>query len=573
MTLGKQFENTFWHDDDGGITASVRNEGFTPPVKTSKPLIQKLSNDSGNPNVSGTPLQGMLFHPSTATGHRDDPLVPHETRMSAIRTALDINDVTKYRRNLGQLVPSQRVDTYKDRTDKEGNPVINPKSGMAYSDKTVTSKQSAKSAQGYMGMLADTLDNTDYPTHEIQKTTAQAVVDPRKGRAHAESFGQGIKMNIIPGGKVTSWEAPPSNRYEPDTTKPVHNPKFWGQLGKQMDDKHEYTSDQVISTATHWHNPTTGHTLHQDDVEDWAEKHPEARGRSIFVETAAKLKEQGYFPNLFPGKGEHGIKHSAGDTHDIEVGYGNSDYQQYRTRKYHTRFEPDPSNPLKAELVPVTKTNPPRLNEGTLVHEIGHNRDPNTDDKYHIWTHHKDAYADPMLEGVADGFQDRHSRYAGQFDDVLSHSDDRVNAIQGTSYSTNYGNWKNNTHRALYAATRFHSALGDTNFKDIPSRENLSEDYLTYSETDADWHRGLTRNTTEAGRKHGDLVNTLALGHIYEHQPHVREHLDAHGYGGVAKKAHAEYLDRAKKRGTLLSGNQFEDHKVESSQLPGLENY
>ena len=572
MTLGKQFENTFWHDNDGGITASVRNEGSIPPFKTSKPFIQKLSNESGTPNASGTPLQGMLFHPATATGHRDDPLVPHENRMSAIRKALDIDDVTKYRRNLGQLVPSQRSEIYVNKTDKEGNVVKHPTTGYPETVKKVTSKQSEKSAQGYMGMLADTLDNTDYPTHEIQKTTAQAVVDPKKGRAHAESFGKGIKMNIIPGGKVTSWEPAPSNRYEPDTTKPVHNPKFWGQLGKQMDDEYSYTSDQILSTATHWHNPTTGHTLHQDDVEDWAEKHPEARGNSIFIETAAKLKEQGYFPNLFPGKGEHGVKHSAGDTHDIEVGYGNSDYQEYRTRKYHNRFEPDSSKSLEGS-VPVTKTNPPRLNANTLVHEIGHNRDSNTDDKYHIWTHNKDAFADPMLEGVADAFADRHSRYAGQFDDVLSHSDDRVEAIKGTGYNTAYSGWKNNTHRALYAATRFHSALGDTNFKDIPSRENLSDDYLTASETNADWHRGYSRNTTEAGRKHGDLVNTLALGHIYEHQPHVREHLDAHGYGGVAKKAHAEYLDRAKKRKTLLSGNQFEDHKVESSQLPGLENY
>ena len=564
MALGKQFENTFWHDDDGGTTASVRNEGST------EPSIKKLSNESG------TPLQGMLFHPSTATGHRDDPLVPHEKRMSAIRTALHVNDVDEYRRNLRNLVPSQLIQTSIKKTDKEGNVVNDPRTGYPQYVRTSTTKQSETSAKKYMGMLADSLDKTDYPTHEIQKTDARAVVDPKPGRAHVDSVGQGIKMNIRPGGKTVSMETAPSNRYEPDTTKPIHNPKFWGQLSKHMEyDQHEYTSDEVIKNATHWHNPTTGHTLHRDDLDDWSEKHPEVI-HGNFIETAGKLKEQGYVPNLFPGKGEHGVKHSAGDTHDIEVGYGNSDYQQYRTRKYHNRFEPDSSKPLEGTtLQKVTRSTPPRISETTLVHEVGHTRDPNLEDKYHIWSHHKTAFADPMLEGVADSFADRHSRYAGQFDDVLSHSDDRVNAIQGTGYSTNYGNWKNNTHRALYAATRFHSALGDSNFEDIPSREGLAKDYLTANETKADWSRGTStyRNTTEAGRKHGDLVNTLALGHIYEHQPHVREHLDAHGYGGVAKKAHAEYLDRAKKRRTLLSGNQFEDYKVESSQLPGMEKY
>ena len=575
MPLGKQFENTYYNHPEGGTMFYGREEGSPKPyghgyIETH--LGDKL------PNVSGTPLQGMLFPAATGTGRRDDPLVPHEKRMAAVRKAINVEDVTKYRRNLGQIVPSQRASKQVPLLDKEGKHVHKDEEQIRYNPdgevgmKTervtvstpqfkneITSKMGDKTAQEYMGILADTLDNTGYPTHELERTKARAVVDPKPGQAYAEvddiGGSRGVKMNTT---GYTTREVRvevPRSGYQADPHKPIHNPKFWDQLQDKLSYEHSADKD-ALEHATHWHNPTTGHTLQKHEVEEWNGSFTQIPRRTHSNEVE-NLRKQGYVPNLFPGKGKSGNKHSVGRDVSIETGYKSRGYG-YNSSKYHTRFAPDPSKPLEGTTTEIKKEKvAPTVDAGTLLHEIGHTRDPYVRERYDITRFQKSTKrADPMSEGIADAFRDRHVRHADSFEDTLGHSKERVADITSQGYGTMHRGWENDTHRALYAATRFHSGLSDRNFEDIPSRSHVAQSLITTEE-----HNKGIGDFGRPTKEHGELVNRLTLGKMYEDMPHIRQHLDAHGYGDTAKSAHEEYLLRAKGK----RGEQF--------QLPGLENY
>jgi hypothetical protein len=383
MALGKQFDNTYWnhpantyeYSPESGTTFYGREKGSPKPSGRLGPHTDhEVETHSKytwpHQEGAGTYYQGMLFPAATATGLHDDPLVPYSTRRDAIKKALDLENVETYRANVGRVHKPQM-----------GN----------------------EEAEGYMELLANTLHHTDYPLHELNKTSAHAAVVPEPGVSWV-STGNNIKMHI----------------------------------------------------------------------------------------------------------------------------------ENYTTYKKST----------------------PTLSHDTLVHEIGHTRDPHKGGMYDV-RKFQDGRADPIKEGIADAFTDRFANRV--FDDTLRHSSKRTKAISNSGYGTQHDEWQNDTQRALYAATRFHSALGDQNFKDIPAREDVSAHTVTDEEYFT--HEAHNKKMT---KEFGNLVNHLTLGHMYEHLPHIREHLDAHGYTDTAKNAHNEYLLRTKGK----KGTQFEQ-----VSLPGMETY
>lgn len=112
MTLGKQFENTYWHGDDGTTHFSLKHkysegnpdEEFqyppsNPALETDTPYISDESKESLSSQLSSISegfdekpaLQGMLFSPYTGTGLRQDPLVHPAVRMHAVKEVLGQN--------------------------------------------------------------------------------------------------------------------------------------------------------------------------------------------------------------------------------------------------------------------------------------------------------------------------------------------------------------------------------------------------------------------------------------------------------------------------------------------------
>jgi hypothetical protein len=153
-----------------------------------------------------------------------------------------------------------------------------------------------------------------------------------------------------------------------------------------------------------------------------------------------------------------------------------------------------------------------------LAHEIGHSLDPNvTSDQIHN--------QDPIIEGVADGFEDRHFRYGGQYEEALDPENPaRHRELQQESYTV--GHFRNHPGgrmaQAAYIAARVHTSMGDNNAASILSRERVG---------------GFI--TSPAERRDQSVHNmTMALGHLYHHHDHVRRALSSMGFEAEGQAAH-----------------------------------
>ena len=558
MTVGRQFENTFWEDPNTGDTHTwTRNSDIPRPVHVVNPRED-----------SGIGFQGLLFHPLTGTGLQGDPMIPSETRRGIIQKALDLTDVQRYKKSLQRLL---------------GN--------------TGRSFISDKGAETHIERLTNTLDYSGMPTHVIAQKTGQGigldpnlgkhrnkpvptVLDPLPGRAWAETGGTGIRMTNPKGsGLKTEYSREIVNI--PSET-PVANPKFWDQLTKARrkasrgDDHNSISADSAFELATHWIHPQTGHVMTREYAEnlpiDRSIDPPGEDVENSLDTPALVLKTMGYVPNLFPGRGDPTAKnHSVGKTGKVETGYSDVGWGNYTYARFHNRFTPG----TQEEKVVAKRVRQPDapLSESTMTHELGHAMDDNLLNNTWVnpishrgtyilgnvrrngWIDQKKAVADPMEEGVADASADRYTRYKGNYEDRLANTEQRAKDFEGTGYTTTYGGWKNNTHRALYAATRFHAALGDNmmHAQPLPSRETVIAG-LPKEERDKVTIKNMGTN---------DFLNTadsLALGHIYHHMPHVHGVLKQLGLDKAAKTAHADY----KRRMGL---------DVEHPTLPGMEDF
>lgn len=570
MSLGRQFENTYWEDPNTGETHTWTRNGDIPnPVHVVDPTGEQR-----------TPLQGMLFHPLTGTGLSGDPLAPKDVRRGIIQKALDLTDVAKYRRNLINLLG---MHTRRSRN----------------SDTPMRAFIGEDAAKKHMEKLTDTLEASDMPTHIIATRVdnpVSTVLDPMPGRAWADSRGRGIRMTS-PHPETRLVKS--VEKVKTPSNEPIANPKFWDQLTKARDkapagDSHNSISaDDAFKYATHWINPTTGHVMTKEFAEnlpvDYSET-PIGEWVENPMETPALvLKSMGYVPNLFIGKGKPESKnHAVGKDIKIETGYGNYERgQDYTYSTFHQRFKP--SEEVEKTITKRIRTTKP-LSEKTMTHELGHAMDPNIENtltqrgRYELkpgriehWVgptgtmyfggsakEHKAAgrtpvrgrpitsVADPVEEAVADATADRYTRYKGKFSDALANPETRAEDFRKTGYGIGYEGWTNNTQRALYTAVRYHTALSDDQIQRIPSRRNVIN-ALPKEELEK------VRNI-HSENNYLDTVNQLTLGHIYHHMPHIHGVLRQAGLENAAIEAHTEY----KKRMGL---------EVDQPTLPGMEKF
>jgi hypothetical protein len=517
MTLGKQFENTYWHDDQGQIQSSVRTPTFQ---KGLAPLITKDEATVKAANVG--PLQGMLFSPYVGTGTAKDPSVSPEARRSAVDKAVGFD--------AGEESYAASVKR------KYGRPI------------------GPRAAQTHQQMVRDAFDETDFPISELENTNARVLVNPQSGRSFAEEYTKDIKLNWTPGKTKTTR----ITEQVPTKGTPIHNPKFWDFYDKKLYEP-ELADPDLLKSATHWTNPTTGHSYQGlGDTE-----HEDFSGMSPY-DTIRSLREKGYFPNLFPGKTSATTKH-VGDTVKIEYDWTSRDTVGWNTRTMHTRFNPGEGT---EERVRVDKTRvPPSVEPATLIHELGHQRDPVLGTKQ-SYRHLMNAYADPVEEGLADAHADRYYRHEGMFDDITSDHKALSDQFSRSGYGVGYHSWNNKLGNAVYIASRLHSQMSPDSYKDIPDRDTLMSTLKTPTEQKSDFmpseqevykelEKGQKRNPRNrasfgsvarrmASSRQRNVSNALFLGHMVENFPHVREHLEATGYGDVADAAHKEYLTRGK---------------------------
>jgi hypothetical protein len=542
MTIGKQFENTFWVDPKTGEEHSwtrgkLQDNTYPHHQIDAAELIASPER----------PLQGLLFHPATGTGLKDDPMVPPDARKGIIQRALDLTSPERYRQNLKSLLKF-----------------------------TTRSHISTTLAETHINRLTDTMNNSDVPSHVLERVTnpIRTVLDPIPGRAWAEANGTGIRMTS-PNERNFKTITTTETVHVPSET-PIANPNFWDQLDKARsrvargDDHNSISADDTFGLASHWVNPQTGHIMTKDFAKNLPiDESVDPPGESVengLATPALVLKTFGYVPNLFPGTGNPTSKNYAiGEVGKIETGYGEWDRgRPYTHATFHNRMTPGSTEERK-----VTKRvkHTPSLSERTMTHELGHALDVNiksdtTNRGSYIIGQDKrtrrvrTAKADPMEEGVADASADRYTRYKGQFQDVLANTEKRAEDFRGTGYTVGYSGWKNQTHRALYAATRFHTALSDEQTQQIPSRDQIFKNLPKPSQREI--NRLGSRENTNA---YHDALNSLALGHIVHNMPHVHGVLKQLGLDKAATTAHEYY----KKHMGLIAPKQ--------PTLPGMEDF
>jgi hypothetical protein len=572
MALGKQFENTYWEDPATGETKSWTREKDPAGVPRVSPTTKTNAPDD---ELSGH--QGILFHPATATGTKDDPLVPLERRETAASLALGITD----------------IDDYKGRVRRKANVKISDH--MARTDAE---------------LLRNSLVNSMTPTREIENTRVSAFLNPRRDRGggFAETYSDTImigkekrnKLEIIP--EHTIKVTKPS-----DT--PIHNPKFWDWHDKTTEAEELTASDIMYRMHNkgdiHWNNPETGKSLTPEESlskTEWEgtpvygpqrpgirlgdnryhsdydlDKHgplsdidPErvkiASGHIPQIEGLDKLREEGFVPNIFPGAGKPTAKVHTNPSFTVDRNYAN-ERGDYPIARVHTRFVP---GEVSEKVVPEEQkwTKVPHISQSTLVHEIGHQQDDSINDAYSHGdrrTKNSDryAFADPLKEGLAGGREDRyatsaHGGMGDMYEDVLHDPNDPTRAMK-KSYGVDHAQWKNKTHKALYVASRVASRTGEDGRDQYPSREKIAESLGMTPD------KPYSRVSTYDNHDHSEAVNKMALGHMLTTTPSLMKHLKGQGLHDVGKQARSAYIDARRNRNREQNGGWTQP------QLPGME--
>ena len=513
MALGPQFKNTHWVDEEGNMKSyvlSTPNEPF------------KVTQVSGE---TSTPTQGMLFSPETGTGAKNDPLVPHERRIEAIKKGLGMDDPEKYAKRAGYSM-SENVRV-------KGAPLA---------------KRSTNKA---IDAYTDALDNSDLSIYEIEK---HLVTNPVLAIAN-----KNMTRGHIDGGTI---RLPYQETYEkvevPEQVKtvrtglklqPIPNPKLAEQVKDVYWDSQDYIKDGVFKIADVATPDGSAFDkspyYEKDDIPDFRVSPDSRVGHSRYEPGGATLLPPGHHFNVWPGSGKDVTdpdivvkKHMV---YDGQTEHGES------LRTFHTRHKIVGHESSHEEVIPgyVThKRGKDAIAEESLVHELGHHFDPNLDDLYnqrssHTWIKNRlvSGRPDPAQEGVADGFAYAHVIKKDVSRELLEQGKtDKSFSTYG--YSTKFSGFANNTSKALYAAMAAHTAANPRidDLTQVPSRESL---YNKHTQTKPRRRGAIGDNTPEA--RH--IANTLLLGHMYDNHEHVRKTLHDLGLGKAGLDAHKFYKE------------------------------
>ena len=531
MALGPQFKNTHWTDEQGNTQSYVLNTPGDPFT---------ITRVSGNASV---PTQGMLFSPETGTGAKNDPLVPHERRIQAIKKGLGMNDPDKYAKRAGYSMNSS------------------PRA----SKKPLSKRATKKAIDAY----TDALDDSDLSTYEIEK---HLVTDPVLPVANTNMTRGHISGSTI----RLPYEQTYKTIEVPETTKtvrtgvklqPIANPNLSKQVENVYWDSDQYVQDGVFEIAdivTPDGSPydKTPH-YETDDIPDFRAGH----GKHVNSE---RHLPPGHHFNVWPGSGTNVTDPNiVVKTHQVYDGVKDGGRESLRT--FHTRHQIVGHESSHEEVVPAYLTSQrgkDKISENSLIHELGHHFDPNLGDTFN--QRDKVNYVkrrgrsvetpgrpDPAQEGVADGFTIAHVRNKDKYR-AMHEQGETGKLLHEHGYTTDFSGFANNTSKALYAAMAAHTAayprIDDMN--EIPSRASLHMQYYPKKAKNVGYIGGIQNDPVE---RHN--ANVLLLGYMYDNHEHVRKTLDSLGLSKAGMDAHKFYKDNDPKR---YKG-------PEQTKLPGFE--
>jgi hypothetical protein len=437
----------------------------------------------GRPIESETPhagiaYQGMLMDPYALTGHRNDPTIHEATRRNIIRDSLKLGTDNVVDYNINKVPKSKR--------------------------------------EGYDTAIENAAHDSGIPTHIFQNNVnVPTIVKKSLGRNTSGDYGAHDRRHAIrvkegwPVQDFLGKETVTEQKYE--RGKAIPNPNFQSMVKDLHPSQRGYSFKEVSRVHTpegeekdisHYTDPNRNHEYKIYDVRDLP---------------------AGHTMNIWPGKGEESDSHYV---HSYKINNGTTDSGRRKSTWIHTRHEKIPAGEPVTREKNVYSDYRPAIPESTVVHEIGHSIDP------HIGQTgtYNPGGRDTVKEALADGFEDRFSLHKDNYETALHPSPQRATEMKQRGYTTKDKSVAgSNINKALYAAVRQHVSMGDNNFKDIESRNNLT------------WASNNMPVTHAGNREEG---NALLLGHLYTHHSHVREILGHLGLSDIGEQAASHYRSR-----------------------------
>jgi hypothetical protein len=225
--------------------------------------------------------------------------------------------------------------------------------------------------------------------------------------------------------------------------------------------------------------------------------------------------------------------------------YNNDWDSRSTTAHFHKRRIPSETETVERHYQQVTNW----PDASTAFHEREHAIDPSIGLRTVNRGDTRDAHRDPVHEGVADAASDRTIQYANVHEDALSPSlnPNRAKDIQDQSggargYGTKHKSWKRDQDRAVYAATRIHSALADE--PNIPDRVDLVIEQHGPRGFGELIENSTLKDTNIHSERNTDIANDTLLGKLYHENVHVRDGLDQLGFGRVGAQAAEKHVRR-----------------------------
>ena len=210
---------------------------------------------------------------------------------------------------------------------------------------------------------------------------------------------------------------------------------------------------------------------------------------------------------------------------------------------FHKRRIPSETETVERQSKQVTEW----PDASTAFHEREHAIDPNIGLRTVNRGDTRQYHIDPVMEGVADAGADRTIGYANKHEDALNPSLNPKRSVEIEDqksirgYGTKNKAWKTEQDRAVYAATRIHSAMADE--PNIPDRVDLVLEQhgprgFGHS---ANWPQ---KDTNIHNERNTDIANNTLLGKLYHENEHVRDGLRDLGLGRIGMQAAEKHASR-----------------------------
>lgn len=245
----------------------------------------------------------------------------------------------------------------------------------------------------------------------------------------------------------------------------------------------------------------------------------------------------------------------------------NANYDHATRVDFHKRRNPSETETVERQSKQITEWPDP----STAFHEREHAIDPNIGLRTVNRGSTSDAQNDPVNEGIADAATDRTIEYANVHEDGLNPSlnPSRFLEVEDRKRARGYGTkntaWKTDQDRAIYAATRIHSAMADE--PNIPDRVDLVKEQFGlrgFNASDDEHPVRVTQQRTASGRtipvtekssntsgdlnihseRNTDKANNTLLGKLYHENEHVRDGLRDLGLGRIGMQAAEKHASR-----------------------------